>query len=240
MSARSRAAANLAWQLADATGVNVNIGWDNPSGRPSDGVWRVAWTDGPAVATMRALAAQHARHGRPLDIATLHYSRHYTPTAWAAALIAMAHRGDLPATASQAIGLVEHDLHDTDATAWAPHWPAAIELAQLGQQRPALIAQTLIPAGVTKLRHETSPHRCGNCGITLPEPADTGRPRRWCSPTCRQAARHTGSTVTNPRYETHCAGCGEPVTTTGTGRPRRWCSPACRTRAWRARGGRTH
>jgi hypothetical protein len=239
MSARSRAAANLAWHLGDATGVDVNVGWDNPSGRPGDGLWRVAWTDGPSVPTMHALATQNARHVRPLDAATLRYSRRYTPTAWAAALIAMAHHGELPDTASLAISLVEHDLHDTDATAWAPHWPAAIELAQLGEQRPALIAETLIAAGVTKLCHETNPRPCGHCSSAMPEPASTGRPRRWCSPACRQAARRATGAVTKPRYETFCAACAEPITTTATGRPRRWCSPACRTRAWRTTRG-TH
>ncbi len=239
MSARSRAAANLAWHLSDTTGVEVTVGWDNPSGRSGDGLWRVEWFDGPAVATIRALAAQHARWIRPLDVAALRYSRRYTPTAWAAALIAMAHRGDLPDTASQATALVEHDLHDTDATAWTPLWPAALELAQHGEQRPALIAEALIASGVPKPRHETNSRRCGRCAAVLPEPADTGRPRRWCSPACRQAARRTGSPVTKPRYETFCATCGEPITPTGAGRPRRWCSPACRTRAWRAASG-TH
>jgi hypothetical protein len=174
MSSRSRAAVNLAWHLSDTTGVDVNVGWDNPSGRPGDG----AWVDGPTVATMRTLAAKHARWVRPLDIAALRYSRRYTPTAWAAALIAMAHRGDLPATASQATGLVEHDLHDTDATAWAPLWSAATELAELGEQRPAPTAEALIATGVTKPCHETSPHRCGHCGNAMADPANTGRPRR--------------------------------------------------------------
>jgi hypothetical protein len=89
MSARSRAATVLAEHLTATAGVQVAIAWDNPSGRPGSGAWRVEWVDGPTVTTARALAAQHARWVRPLEVATLHYSRSFTPTAWAAALLAV-------------------------------------------------------------------------------------------------------------------------------------------------------
>jgi hypothetical protein len=237
VSAQARAAGRLADHLATTAGLPVVLGWDNPSGRPGDGRWRVEWTDGPTTATMRTLTAQHARWVPPLDITVLRYSRQYTPTAWAAALIAMAGRGELPDTPGQAVALVEYDLHDTDASDWAPHWPAALDLAHRGQLRPAFIAEALIAAGVTKPRHETDPHRCRHCGDVLPEPANVGRPRRWCSPACRQAARRQTSPVTKPRHETSCNACGEPITPSNTGRPRRWCSPTCRTRGWRTRGG---
>ncbi|MDX3101135.1 TetR/AcrR family transcriptional regulator [Nonomuraea angiospora] len=42
-------------------------------------------------------------------------------------------------------------------------------------------------------RHETSaPRHCGECGTPLPERA-TGRPPRYCSPTCRQRAHRRRS-----------------------------------------------
>jgi hypothetical protein len=236
MSARARAASLLAEHLTTAAGLPVTIGWDNPSDRPGAGAWHVEWVDGPTVATMRALAAEHAQWVRPLDVTTLRHSRTLTPTAWAAALLAMAERGELPATASEAVALVEYDLRDTNATAWALHWPAALDLTRHCDERPPAMAAALIEAGVTKPRHEISPHHCGHCGATLPPPAGTGRPRRWCSTGCRQAARRQTGTITKPRYETFCAACGESITPTSTGRPRRWCSPACRSRGWRTRG----
>jgi hypothetical protein len=241
MSARARAASLLAEHLSAAVGMPVAIVWDNPSGRPAAGVWRLEWVDGPTTTTMRTLAAQHARWVRPLDTTTLRYSRTHTPPAWAAALLTMAERGELPDTPGEAVALVEYDLHDTDATAWATIWPVAVDLARHCDQRPALMAATLIQGSVTKPCHETDPHRCGHCGIALPTPAGTGRPRRWCSTGCRQAARRQTGPVTKPRHETFCAACGDPIrpTATGRGRRRRWCTPACRTRAWRTRG-RTH
>lgn len=239
MSARARAAGRLAEHLTTSAGLPVSVDWE-PGRRRADGSWRVEWSDGPTVEAIRALAAEHARWVRPLDTTALRYSRQYSPTAWAAALIAMAERGELPDTTNEAIGVVEYDLHHTHATAWTPHWPAALDLAHRGQQRPFLIAELLITDGVTKPRHETSPDRCGHCRTPLlSEAGGAGRPRRWCSPACRQAARRQTSTVTKPRYETLCAACGDPITPSSTGRPRRWCSPACRTRQWRTRGG-TH
>jgi hypothetical protein len=193
MSARSRAATNLAWHLTDKTGIAVRVGWDNPSGRPGDGVWRAEWVDGPTITTMQALAAEHVRWLAPLDLTALRYSRRFTPTAWAAALIAMAERGELPDNASETVALVEYELHNTDATAWAPLWPTAIELAQRCNERPTQMAEALLTAAVTKPRHETRPSHCDHCGASLSTPARTGRPRRWCTAACRTRGWRTRS-----------------------------------------------
>jgi IstB-like ATP binding protein len=103
---------------------------------------------------------------------------------------------------------------------------------------PRQIAAALIAVGVTKPRNETPPPsstttRCPHCAKPLPTPAATGRPNRWCSPACRQAAHRQRTVVTKPRNETPCPTCGRPISTAATGRPARSCSPACRTRAWR-------
>jgi hypothetical protein len=72
------------------------------------------------VTTLRRLAAAHARHLAPLDLTTLHWSRHYTPTAWATALLARAGQATLPGTAAEAVAQAEHDLSTTDAAEWTP------------------------------------------------------------------------------------------------------------------------
>jgi hypothetical protein len=240
---RARAAGHLAERLTHTAGIPVTVYWDNPSGRPGHGSWRVEWTDGPSTATMRALAATQARFLAPLDIGTLSWARQYSPTAWAAALISSAEHGTLPGTAREAVALVEYDLHDTDATGWTPNLrAAAADLARRHDHDPHRMAAALIRAGVTKHRHETPPSsgspptRCAHCRDPLPGPAHTGRPAHWCSPACRQAAhRQRTAEVTKPRHETPCPACGRPTVTAATGRPARWCSPACRTRAWRTR-----
>jgi hypothetical protein len=239
VTSRARSARALAEHLTDATGVLVTVSWDNPSGRPGKGTWRVEWTDGPTTTAMRALAAGHARFLAPLDIATLRWSRQYTPTAWAAALLTRAEHATLPDTPTEAVALVEYDLHDTDATAWtSTTLNAAADLARRTDGDPRQIAAALIAVGVTKPRNETPPPsstttRCPHCAKPLPTPAATGRPNRWCSPACRQAAHRQRTVVTKPRNETPCPTCGRPISTAATGRPARSCSPACRTRAWR-------
>jgi hypothetical protein len=200
VSGRGRAGRALAEHLADATGTPVVITWDNPSGRPGHGAWQVEWTDGPTTAAMRALATDHARWVAPLDITTLRWSRQYTARAWAAALLTRAGNGTLPDTASEAVGLVEHDLHDTDAATWTSTTRhASVDLAHRSDGDPRQMAAALIAAAVTKLGNETPPSadpptRCAHCAGALPTPAPTGRPSRWCSSTCRTRAwreRHT-------------------------------------------------
>jgi hypothetical protein len=243
MSARTRAAANLATHLSHTTGTPVGLCWDNPTRQPGGGHWRVEWTDGPTTATMRSLAADHARWVTPLKITTLRWARQYSPTAWAVALLTHARQATLPGTAREAIALIEYDLHELDATSWDPATQhAAADLAGRHHGDLHQMAAALITADVTKPRNQTPPvprtpgRHCGHCQRPMPTPAATGRPARWCSPGCRQAAhRHRASTVTKPRNQTPCPACGQPIPTTATGRPTRWCSPACRTRAWRTR-----
>ena len=45
--------------------------------------------------------------------------------------------------------------------------------------------------------------QCQHCGSTLP-PQGRGRPRKWCNPTCREAARLAGCGLT-------CAQCAAPM-----------------------------
>jgi hypothetical protein len=238
MASRSRAARELASYLSGETATTVDIYWDRGPGRP--GVWRAEWTDGPTVARLRGLATDHARWVRPLDVASLRWSRHYTPRAWAAALLARAGQSTLPDTAAEATGLAESDLHDTDAASWdeQPHH-AAVELAHAGGDSPRAMAELLLTAAVMKPRDETigsgpatAGPRCARCGAAVPV-AGTGRPGHWCSPACRQTAYR--ARVMKPRDETVCAGCGQRRAASPTGRPARWCSPACRTNGWRER-----
>jgi hypothetical protein len=241
VSSRSRAAANLADHLTARTGVSVNISWDNPSARPGHGTWRVEWTDGPTAVTMRRHAEQLVHWCRPLDITALRLHRDHSSQAWAAALLTLARRGQLPDNPHDAIALAEYDLHDTDAGDWADLWPQARQLVQRASGDLRQIA-ALISATVTKPRHET-PHdpttaTCRHCAAPL-HPATTGRPARWCGAACRQAAHRAQNTMTKPGDETKCATCGRTFTPPRTGRPARQCSPACRTRAWRTRSALT-
>ncbi len=236
MSNRSRAAANLAYHLNDKAGVRARVDWDNPSGRPGHGAWRVEWTDGPTIATMRGHAEDLVRYCRPLTINTLRFSRHTTRQAWAAAMLALAHRGDLPPHPATAVTAAEHELTDTDTADWHHLWRHAGQLVTQTEENLYQIV-ALIHATVTKPRHETppatAPRACQHCAAPLATTHGAGRPARYCGPPCRQAAHRTRDTVTKPRNETTCATCGNTITPTRTGRPARQCSPACRTRAWR-------
>ena len=67
--------------------------------------------------------------------------------------------------------------------------------------------------------------RCAECGKPLDTPAEQGRPARWCSKRCRQAAyrrRHPSQ----PKEST-CEWCGRTVAKYQTVR---WCSPNCQKR----------
>lgn len=71
---------------------------------------------------------------------------------------------------------------------------------QLSALRPPVVTKT---AGFRDIRsserHETAPggalRHCAECGARLPV-KDTGRPARYCGPTCRQRARRRRLTVT--------------------------------------------
>lgn len=240
MSSRSRAADNLAYHLSAKLGIPVNLAWDNPSGRPGHGVWRVRWTDGPTVAAVHADAEHLVRYCRPLTVEMLHFSRSTTRQAWAAAMLALAHRGELPDLPASAVGLAEAELADTDTADWAHLWAHAGQLVEQAHQDLYEIV-ALIHTTVTKPCHETDPAPtpgiCQHCAAPL-TPRHTGRPARYCGPACRQTAHRADPGVTKPRNETNCAACGRGFTPTGTGRPARHCSPACRTRAWRHSHGR--
>jgi hypothetical protein len=193
MSSRSRAAQALAEHLSRATGTEVTVCWHNPTRRPGHGAWRVEWADGPTVAALRRLATAHARHLAPLGLGTLQWSRRYTPTAWAAALLTRAGQATLPGTAAEAVAQAGHDLDDIDGADWTPATVrAAADLAG-HHANPHQMAVALIAAGVAKPRDETTastgrPARCAHCAGALPAPAPTGRPSRWCSPACRTRA----------------------------------------------------
>jgi hypothetical protein len=239
MSSRSRAATNLADHLTDKTGIDLHVNWDNPSGRPGHGTWRIVWTDGPTVETMRGHAETLVRYCRPLTIAMLRFSRHTTRQAWAAAMLTLAHRGDLPERPALALAAAEHELCDTDTADWHHLTDHAHQLvAQTDEDLYQIVA--LIHATVTKPRHETPPETgaCQHCAAPLAT-TGTGRPARYCGPPCRQAAHRARTTVTKPRNETRCATCRSAFTPNGTGRPPRHCTPTCRTRAWRHAKGRS-
>ncbi len=242
MSSRSRAAANLAYHLNTKVDARLRVSWDNPSGRPGHGAWRVTWTDGPTVETMREHAENLVRYCRPLTIAMLRFSRSTTRQAWVAAMLTLAHRGDLPERPALALAAAEHELSDTDTADWHQLTDHAGQLlAQADQDLYQIVA--LIHTTVTKPHHETPPRTrpgaCQHCAAPLAT-TRAGRPARYCGPPCRQAAHRTRATVTKPRNETRCATCNRAFTPTGAGRPARHCSAACRTRAWRraSRGSR--
>jgi hypothetical protein len=239
MSIRSRAAANLAWFLNDKLPVEARVSWDNPSGRPRDGAWVVRWTDGPTVDTVRSHAADLVRYCRPLTIDVLRFSRFTTGQAWAAAMLALHLRGELPERPALGKLEAEVELWSTDVADWTHLWAHAGQLVeQAGQDIYEVV--TLIHATVTKPRNETPvPAQagvCAHCAATL-TPTGTGRPGRYCGPACRQAAHRARRDVTKPRNETTCATRGATITPRGAARPARHCSPACRSRAWRRANG---
>lgn len=260
MSSRSRGARDLAYHLSDKVGIPVRISWEKPPGRP--GEWLVEWHDGPTVATMRGHADDLVRCCRPLTITMLRFSRFPSDQAQATAMLALAHRGELPERAAIACMVAERELADTDTAVWAHLWAHAGQLVeQAGGDLYEVV--TLVHATVTKPRDEPPPHAahqartsatkprdetladptapatCQHCGAPQPA-ATTGRPARYCGPTCRQAAHRARQDVTKPRHETICAVCGRVFTPTGGGRPALHCSPACRSRAWRRTNGASH
>jgi hypothetical protein len=242
MSSRSRAAANLAYHLNDKVGLDVSVGWDNPSGRPGHGAWRVEWTDGPTIATMRGHAENLVRYCRPLTTTMLRFSRFTTRQAWAAAMLALAHDDELPERPALAVTAAENALDGTDTADWNHIWTHAGQLVEQADENLYEVV-ALVHTTVTKPRDETPPQStlgaCQHCATPL-APARPGRPAHYCGPPCRKAAHRARNAVTKPRHETRCASCGRALTPTGAGRPALHCSPACRTRAWRRTNGRSH
>ena len=178
MSSRSRAAANLAYHLNDKVGLDVSVGWDNPSGRPGHGAWRVEWTDGPTIDTMRGHAENLVRYCRPLTTTMLRFSRFTTRQAWAAAMLALAHDDELPERPALAVTAAENALDSTDTADWGHIWTHA---GQLVEQADENLYKVVAPihATVTKPRDETPPQNtpgaCQHCATPLaptrPRPA---------------------------------------------------------------------
>jgi hypothetical protein len=213
---RARSARALAEHLTNTTATPVTISWDNPSGRPGHGTWRAEWTDGPTTATMRTLAAVHARFLAPLDVTTLRWSRQYTARAWAAALLTRADNNTLPDTASEAVGLAEHDLYDTDASTWtSTTLHAAANLAHRNDSSPPMMAAEVL-----------NNHATGPCNETPPTTTANADEYRY-SPAAEpgHCLTHRGCAIVRCQRFL----CDRPVHILNQpGRPRRFCSPACR------------
>jgi hypothetical protein len=214
---RARGARALAEHLTDTTGTPVTTSWDNPSGRPGHGTWRVEWTDGPTTTTMRALATGHARWVAPLDVTTLRWSRQYTPRAWAAALLTRADNNTLPDTASETVALIEYDLHDTDAATWSTStMRAATDLAHRNDSSPSRMAAAVLTNHTTKRCNEIPP------ATTTPHADEY---RYSPSTTSRACPTHPGCVIVRCQRFL----CDRPVhTLKQRGRPRRFCRTACR------------
>jgi endogenous inhibitor of DNA gyrase (YacG/DUF329 family) len=81
------------------------------------------------------------------------------------------------------------------------------------------------------------PFRCWHCGAPRAE-SYTGRQRKYCSNTCRQAAYRERWATWAAYVKEHphrCWRCNAPVTLSRTGRPREYCSNACRQADYRDR-----
>jgi hypothetical protein len=107
-----------AWQLglaiAERLGMrpgDVTLGWDRDEGtgqEPPLG-WRVEWSDGPSVATMRATVPGLAGPVLQLEAQRrLAYARRLTDLAWAVQLIGAVQAGE--------------DLGDVEAPWWRERW----------------------------------------------------------------------------------------------------------------------
>lgn len=216
MSGRARGARALAEHLTDHAATPVTISWDNPSGRPGHGTWRVEWTDGPTTTTMQALATDHARYLAPLDVTTLRWSRQYTPRAWAAALLTRAANNTLPDTAAEAVALAEYDLHDTAAATWtASTIRAAADLAHRNDSSPPRMATAVLTEHATK-----------RCNEIPPATTPTADEYRYSPPnTSKACPTHPGCVIARCQRFL----CNRPVHILNQrGRPRRFCSPGCR------------
>jgi len=221
VSGRARGARALAEHLTDHAATPVTISWDNPSGRPGHGTWRVEWTDGPTTTTMQALAAGHARWVAPLDVTTLRWSRQFTPRAWAAALLTRAANNTLPDTAAEAVTLAEYDLHDTDAATWTTNTiRAAADLAHRNDSSPLRMATAVLTEHTTRRRNEIPP-------ATTAAPTAPSTDEYRYSPPAEPGPcpTHPGCVITRCQRFL----CDTTVHILNQrGRPRRFCRTACR------------
>jgi hypothetical protein len=221
VSTRARGARALAEHLTATTATPVTVSWDNPSGRPAHGTWRVEWADGPTTTTMRALATGHARFLTPLDVTTLRWSRQYTPCAWAAALLTRAANNTLPDTAAEAVALADYDLHDSDAATWTTNTiRAAADLAHHNDSSPLRMATAVLTEHATRRCNEipqattTAPTAQNADEYRYSPPAEPG-----------PCPNHPGCVITRCQRLL----CNRPVHLLNQrGRPRRFCRAACR------------
>lgn len=88
MSGRSDQARRLGYELARQLGLrHVEVRWSGEKRTGSFGGWRVEWTNGPTVPSMRALVEQHAEWFPAVPVADLGYDRCQTGLAEAIALL---------------------------------------------------------------------------------------------------------------------------------------------------------
>ena len=183
--------------LTEWARVPVIVAWEAES--PGRGDWWVRWTDGPAAETLRAQAQTYAVHMRPLDVATLRWSRVYTPRSWALALLTVAKTRPEVTDWHELVGVAETWLVDADwpdrATsdvdaAAVDHLLAAGDGREYEMARVVLASRRPTEHVATKPRDET---RCATCGTPVTR-AGTGRPARYCSPACRTRAWRTRTT----------------------------------------------
>jgi endogenous inhibitor of DNA gyrase (YacG/DUF329 family) len=82
------------------------------------------------------------------------------------------------------------------------------------------------------VEREGAVNTCKHCGDPLGQQL-LGRRRRYCSPTCQEAAK----TERLRPARTHCAYCGNGLAPQqeGNANPKQYCSDRCRQWAWHAR-----
>jgi hypothetical protein len=234
----------------------VSVLYERRTNRPGDGVWTVAWDDGPTVAQMREHVDRLAHvitvgYGHPLRAVAFALRRMVTEPMLALALdrriLAGIEPDLLAALATQpgaARAQAEYAAYDIDfsgvGTGQAAEYKALTGKALTGDGYGYDLAW-LVP--VLTARHSTAEpvtnsrdgRRCARCDGPLSGSADARA--RYCSPACRQAAWRASQPVTRPRNAA-CLVCGVPVPIAEAGRAGRraaYCSPACRQRAYRDR-----
>jgi len=88
MSARSTQAAKLGYEIAREQGLRrVDVRWSGTKRRGSFGGWRIEWTDGPTVPSMRTIVRRYAERYQAVPVAELGYDRCRTLLAEAVALL---------------------------------------------------------------------------------------------------------------------------------------------------------
>lgn len=145
---------------------------------------------------MRARAGTQASFLRPLDVATLHWGRTYSPRAWAVALIGQIAAQPGITDWHELLSVAEDWLCKAD---W-PEREAGVAYAgrveqlldRAGDQASALaraaVAATLPLPTLSPVTHNGDEIGCAVCGAPLAVRSGSGRPARYCSPACRTRA----------------------------------------------------